>query len=362
MTTARIERIRGRLVRVPMRRPLGTSAATVSEAPLLLVDVLDSDGVAGHAYVFCYQEGLGRAARALLEDLAPTVQAGDAAPAAVRARVTARLRLPGLLGLTAMVAAAIDMAVWDRHARAAGQPLVRALGAAPRATPAYNSNGLGLIEPPAAAEEALALLEDGFGAVKMRLGRERASDDLAAVRAVRAALPDSVSLMADFNQRLDPPTAAQRCAMLDGEGLAWIEEPVAHDDFGTCARLRARLRTPIQIGENFTGTRALHAAHAAGALDYAMPDADRIGGVSGWIEAAGFAAVEHIPLSSHLYPEISAHLLAASPTAHWLEWVDWASPVLQQPARVQAGALAPDDRPGSGLAWDEDAVRRFLAD
>lgn len=362
MTVARLESVRGRLVRVPMRRPLGTSVATVCHAPLLLVDVHDTDGIAGHAYVFCYQEGLGRAARTLLEDLAATVQSGDAAPAAVRERVTARLRLPGLLGLTAMVASAIDMAAWDRQARAAGMPLARALGATLRATPAYNSNGLGLIEPGAAADEAQALVAEGFGAVKMRLGRERAEDDLAAVRAVRAALPETVLLMADFNQRLDAPSAAQRCAMLDGEGLAWIEEPVAHDDYAACARLRTRLSTPIQIGENFAGVRALHAAHAAGAFDYAMPDADRIGGVSGWMAAAAYAAAARIPLSSHLYPEISAHLLAASPSAHWIEWVDWASPVLQRPAKVRGGAVMPEDRPGSGLEWNEDAVRRFLLD
>ena len=239
---------------------------------------------------------------------------------------------------------------------------MRLLGGEPRPIPAYNSNGLGLQEAPAVADEALELVAEGFRAVKIRLGRPAPADDVAAVRAVRSALPDDVALMADFNQALSSSAASRVCRRLDDEGLEWIEEPIRHDDYAGAARLRTQLRTPLQIGENFAGIHPMVAALAHGASDFVMPDLDRIGGVTGWTRAAALADASGVPMSSHLYPEVSAHLLAATPTAHWLEYVDWAAPLLTEPVQVTAGAIAASERPGAGLAWDEDPVAHHRID
>ncbi|MDX6417687.1 MAG: mandelate racemase, partial [Trebonia sp.] len=209
---------------------------------------------------------------------------------------------------------------------------------------------------------AQELVAEGFRAIKMRLGRPSGDDDLAAVRAVRAAIGPDVVLMSDYNQALSASAARERCRQLDDEGLAWIEEPVRHDDYATSAELAALLRTPVQIGENLTGPRAMSAALASNASDLVMPDVDRIGGVSGWLAAAALADAAGIEMSSHLYPEVSAHLLAATPTAHWIEYVDWAAPILQQPLKVAEGRVLPPDRPGNGLVWDSDAVAHFRRD
>ena len=83
------------------------------------------------------------------------------------------------------------------------------------------------------------------------------------------------------------------------------------------------------------------------------------GGVTGWLRAAELASTHGLPMSSHLFPEISAHLLAATPTRHWLEYVDWANVLLQEPLRIADGLAIPAARPGNGLAWNEDAVRRY---
>jgi mandelate racemase len=101
------------------------------------------------------------------------------------------------------------------------------------------------------------------------------------------------------------------------------------------------------------------AALDAGAADYVMPDLERIGGVTGWQRAAALAAERSAPMSSHLYPEVSAHLLAATPTAHMLEYVDWADKIVQQPLRIVDGRALVPDRPGNGLAWDDSAVARY---
>ena len=354
-----LRRIEATLVKVPMRRALGTSVMRIDQAPLLLIDLHTDEGVVGHAYLFCYLEAAGPAALSLLQDAAAVLAGSSAAPAAVRRALDNRFRLIGARGVVSMVMAGIDIACWDALAIAAGLPLATLLGAPLRAIPAYNSNGLGLIAAPAAADEALELVAEGFGAIKMRLGRPRGEDDLAAVRAVRSAIPAEVKLMADYNQALSPAASRERCAALDDEGLTWIEEPVRHDDYAASAELAALLRTPVQIGENFAGPRTMADALSRRACDYVMPDLERIGGVSGWMTAAALADVAGMEMSSHLFPEVSVHLLAASPTAHWLEFVDWASPILQSPLTLHDGAVTPPDRPGNGLAWDADAVARY---
>ena len=258
------------LVVVPMRRPLGTSAMRIAEAPLVLIDLHTEQGVTGHAYLFCYLESAGHAAVALARDVSTVLAGTVAAPAAVRRALQARFKLLGSRGLVSAVLAGVDVACWDALAIAAGLPLARMLGGTMRPTAAYNSNGLGLLEPQAVADEAQELVAEGFRAIKMRIGRPLASDDLAAVRAVRAALPPDVVLMSDYNQALSPFAARERCRQLDGEGLYWIEEPVRHDDYATSAELAALLRTPVQIGENFTSPRDMSVAlqhHASDLVD-----------------------------------------------------------------------------------------------
>jgi len=225
---------------------------------------------------------------------------------------------------------------------------------------AYNSCGLGLKETPeAVADEAEKLLGDNFRAVKLRLGYPTWQEDLAAVRAVRRRIGDGAALMVDYNQALSLAAALERGRMLDDENIDWLEEPIRHDDYAGSARLARELKTPIQIGENFSLVSSMEAALAAGAADYVMPDLERIGGVTGWQRAAALAAEHRLPMSSHLFPEVSAHLLAATPTCHFLEYVDWADRVVREPLRIVDGRAVIPDRPGSGVVWDDKAVERY---
>jgi mandelate racemase len=236
---------------------------------------------------------------------------------------------------------------------------VEFLGGTRKPIRAYNSNGLGLMGLEALAKEADELLEGGFRGVKLRLGYPTLEEDLAAVKAVRARLPRGVSLMVDYNQALSVEEALRRGRALDGEGLAWIEEPIRHDDYRGAARLAAMLATPIQIGENFSQPYALEEAIAAKACDLVMPDLERIGGVTGWLRAAQIASEARMKMSSHLFPEVSAHLLAVTPTADWLEYVDWAAPLLEEPLRIVDGEAQIPSRAGNGLEWNKKAIERF---
>ncbi len=341
-------------VSVPMRFPLGTSAVTVRSAPLLLVDLETEEGITGRTYLFCYMPlGAQLIARALQELLA-LVKGDTIDPEATAAKLARQFRLIGAQGVIWMAMAGLDVACWDALAQAAGVPLAAYLGGITKPIPAYNSNGLGLMSPEACANEAEQLLEGGFRALKLRLGYTTLEADLAAARAVRKRIPDDVLVMADYNQALSVEEALRRGRTLDSEGLAWIEEPIRHDDYGGCAAIAQALHTPVQIGENFVGVHAMEAAIAANSADLLMPDLIRIGGVTGWRQAAAMAAAKGIKLSSHLFPEVSAHLLAATPTRHWLEFVDWAAPILSQPLQVVDGAVTPSTRPGTGINWNPE--------
>ena len=355
----RITKLRARAVSVPIKRPLQTATLLIKSAPFVLVDLETSGGIVGRSYLFCYAGALQKAVLAFLAELGAMIEGDALAPFDIEQKLTKRFLLPGQQGVAAMALAGIDMAAWDAAAKAAGLPLVRLLGGSLRRVPAYNSNGLGLIGPERVPAEARELVEDGYRAVKLRLGYPTLVEDLAAVKAARAALPDDIELMTDYNQCLLPVEAEIRGRALDGEGLTWIEEPVRWDDYAGNAAVAAALATPVMNGESFWGPHEMAKALDAKACDYVMPDAMKIGGVSGWLRAAALAESHSIPMSSHLYPEISAHLLAVTPTAHWLEYMDWATAILAEPIAIRNGFAVVPDRPGIGIEWNEEAVRRY---
>ena len=356
----KIESVQVRAVAVPMKRTLQTSIAAVTVAPLLLIDMQTDDGVVGRSYLFSPGKAHVAAIAELVKAMAEMVKGDEVAPVNIERKLRARYALLGVHNIVLFAMSGIDMAAWDAAGQALGQPLVRMLGAAPRPIPAYNSNGLGLMDLKPLVKEARELVADGFSAIKLRLGRPDARDDLAAIRAVKKELGPEVLLMTDFNQGLSVAEAIKRGRMIDEEGgIYWIEEPVRADDFLGCSQVRREVETPIQLGENFMGPEQMAQALAAGACDYAMPDAERIGGVTGFMRAAALAQGAGVEMSSHLFPEMSCHVLAATPTCHWLEYVDWAEPILKNPLSRKKGVVEIPDRPGLGMEWDEKAVKRF---
>jgi mandelate racemase len=360
--TLHIRGVRATPVEAPMSLALGTSAASVRAAPLLLVNLETDEGVTGRTWLFGYRRSGCRAIADVLQDIAALTKGETAAPIPLGLKLERRFALLGVTGVVRMAFSAFDAAMWDALAREAGKPLATLLGAAPRRIPAYNSNGLGLMGADAVADEAEKLVAPGFKAVKLRLGYPTLQEDVAAARAVRKRLGDGIAIMGDYNQALTVAEALRRGRALQGEGIFWLEEPIRHDDYAGNAVIARELALPVQIGENFDGPKAMAEALSAGACDYVMPDLARIGGVTGWMQAAGIAAARGIEMSSHLFPEVSAHLLAATSTCHFLEYVDWANPILQEPLEIAEGQAVVPDRPGSGLAWDEEAVRRYRFD
>ncbi len=292
-----IPTIRGlevRTVLAPTARTLRTASGTIPSAPLVLIDVLTEEGVKGRAYVFGYAPETLTPIRAFLESLAETLVGKPISPVERMREFEGRFRLLG---------------------------------------------------------------RQGFKAIKVKIGMGGAGWDVENVGAIRDIIGTDVALMVDYNQSLDAAEAIRRIDRLARFDLRWVEEPVAAEDLPGHARVRAASPVPIQTGENWWFASDMARAIEAGACDYAMPDLMKIGGVTGWLSATGQAAAAGIPLSSHIFIEASAHALAVTPTAHWLEYLDIAGAVLAEPLAVADGCVAPRG-PGLGIEWDEAAIAR----
>jgi len=342
-----------------METPHRTASGVVEESPLVLVDVLTNEGGQGHGLVFTYNAAALKPTADLVTNLASLVEGEELAPAALEAKLAGRFRLLGTQGLLGMALAGIDMALWDALARTHNLSLLTLLGGAPRSVPAYGAIGYD------GPKQSGVLAEDwarrGFKGVKAKIGYPSLDEDRAVIRAIRSAAGPDMAIMVDYNQSLTPADAIARLRPLEDEGLTWIEEPTLAHDYKGHAFIAEQIQTPIQCGENWWGIRDMQHAIEARASDYMMPDVMKIGGVTGWIRAAALGEAHSIRLSNHLWPEISAQLLCATSTAHWLEYADWWNAVLKEPLQIVNGDACLDGVVGTGLEWNESAVNRYAA-
>ena len=352
-----IRSLSARGVLAPLPRPIVTASGTVEKAPILLLDLTTEEGVTGRAYNFGYNPASLQPMAAFAASLSKMLAGRPAAPADIYNETRARFRLMGVQGLVGMVLSGLDMALWDAMGRAADMPVAELLGSAPRPLPAYDSQGAfrpGQDE--AAAEAALAA---GYSALKLRPGMGDLDFDVAAMTRLREVVGEGTRVMVDYNQSLDAPEAIRRAERLHEFDLYWLEEPVPAEDLTGHAAVNAASPIPVQTGENWWMPEGAGLSIAMEASTFVMPDLGKIGGVTGFMRVAAMADAAGLPLSSHLYPEASAHVLAAAPAMHYLEYLDFAGAILADPARPESGEMT-ERGPGLGIDWNEKAVERYL--
>lgn len=352
-----IVELRVRAVEAPMPFPHRTASGVIDVAPLVLTDVVTDTGVVGHSMVFSYFTLALKPLAILTQNIDRIVVGEELVPQQIAMKLSASFRLLGPQGLVGIAVSAIDMAVWDALARHKEMSLARLLGAAPRPLRVYSN--LGYDGAKECARQAEAFAKAGRRGVKAKIGYPTVEEDLAVLRAVRSAVGPELAIMADFNQSLSVADAMERCRRLDGEGLTWIEEPVRADDYHNLARIAEATQTPIQGSENWWGPNDVIKAVAAGSTDYLMPDVIKIGGVTGWRQVAAIAESHSKVVSNHIFPEVSAQLMTATPTAGWLEFEDWFQAVLLHPLQAPNGYVQVSERPGSGLEWNERMIEQY---
>src|SRR3954447_16933802 len=355
--TPAIRAVRARAVVTPISRPVKNAFGIIESAPLVLIDVETDKGVMGRSYIFAYTKLTLKPLVHLIEEIGRELVGKAVAPVDLMAVMDARFRLLGWQGLVGMAVSGLDMAFWDALGQAAGKPVAELLGGSVRAIRAYDSYGV--VDPVADERDLKRSLEQGFRGIKIKGGGGDVANDERMVKGVRKLIGPDISLMIDFNQSLDPAGAISRIARLAPYDLHWVEEPVPQENLQGLAAVRRESSISIQAGENWWFPRGFAEAIAVGASDFIMPDLMKCGGITGWLRVAGQAEAASIPTSSHLFAEASAHVLAVTPTAHCLEFLDFAAAILARPAKIIDGKLIAQG-PGLGLEWNEPAVAKYL--
>lgn len=353
----RIVRAEAELWRYPLAGPTGGSGITAVD--VIVVSLEDSRGETGLGFSYVLGGG-GGVAKATADDLLARFVAGERCvpPEALRRRLAGSLNRVGR-GIGYVAIAAIDVAAWDLHARAAGVPLYAALGGVSRTVPVYGSGGFRPDqEPDAVVAQALAYAGRGCKAVKLRVAGNRA--DVARMRAVADALPEGVDLMVDANERCDLARAlwlANECAAVDA---LWLEEPLPADALQGYAALAARSPVPIATGEHLQGIVELKPYFSADACAVLQPDLAMMGGIGECLRAARIAEYHDVSVSPHFLPALFVHLACAVPNVRWLEDFPLLEPLFDAPlAMDENGTMTPGDAPGHGLSWASGAREAY---
>ena len=356
----KITQIAVNVLKVPVDRPYVAAGRTVDANWHVLARVTTSDGVEGVGYIVYPRPDLMtaicHAARELGEHL---VGMSVLEPEAAWDRLARRGDWVGPGGLLHCALCPLDVAVWDAAGRTLGQPLRRLLGGHRDRLPTYASDGLWYsLSPDELAASARRHADAGFGAVKLRLGRE-ATPELEArrVRAVRDAVGPDVRIMVDATESWSLAQARRAGRVLQDAGIAWLEDPVHHLDVAGLAELRRRLEVPIAAGEHLYHLEAFRALLEAQAVDVLILDLARVGGVTPWRKIAALAHAHGIPVCGHVVPEIQVHLLCAIPNGHLVEYVPRSAGILTSMPRLERGELVAPDAPGLGLELNAAAVR-----
>lgn len=266
-------------------------------------------------------------------------------------------------GITQLALGAIDVALWDIRAKAAGQPLWQCMGGSERAILAYNTDGGWLNWPlETLVSDCRRLVEEeGYSGVKIKVGSENMGTDVARLEAVRRAIGNGVTLAVDANGRMDLPTAIRFGRYLADCDVMWFEEPLWYDDVISHRRLAEAIQTPIALGEQLYLVHNFQTFFDAGAVHYAQPDVARLGGVTPWIQVADMAMARGLPVVSHVGDMMQTHLHTAigHPASTMLEYIPWLRGCFTEPATVHAGRYVVPREPGAGTSLRPDAITRF---
>jgi len=346
-----VEAVSTRVVEVQLPKPVGTAIHQMRSVGCVLVELRTTDGVVGTSFIFALNGDRVSSLDEMVKGLAPLIEGRgvDAIEGAWHDMWSA-VNAMGHKGVTVSAMSALDVAMWDAWGITLGQPLHRLWGSCRDRVDTYATSGLWLsYSIDELVAEAAEFVEQGFNAMKIRLGSERAADDVERVRAVRAAIGDDVALLSDVNQGLTPKAAIRLGRALEEFNLTWFEEPVAAYDLAGHAQVRAALDVPIASGETEYTRHGMQSMLVAGAADVLMPDLQRIGGFSEFRKASALAAGWNTPVSSHFFTEHSLCLAGSLHNCISVEHCDWFAPLFNESMTLVDGQLEVPDRPGHGF-------------
>jgi L-alanine-DL-glutamate epimerase-like enolase superfamily enzyme len=335
---------------------------TYDAGGMLIVRVHAEDGTVGYAASNFgrIKNGVYILKRLIEDELAPALVGHDIFYArGNRKLLWDAAHYHDVTGLAQFGIAALDIAVWDAVGKVLKLPCAKVVGACRDRIPAYAMVGWYYDEEERFIQHCEEAVEEGFQALKIKVGRYGLDDDLARIRLVRRTVGDKIRLMVDANQALDFPEAVRRGRAYEQEGMYWFEEPMPPHMVENHSRLAAALDIPIAIGENHYTRYQYYEMIRAGMADIVQPDNRRSGGFTEWLEIGAIADAAGLKLASHGGGPANVNMLCVLPNAIFLESgsLKGENRMQKHRMRMEGGCLLMPDVPGMGTEVDEEYVR-----
>jgi L-alanine-DL-glutamate epimerase-like enolase superfamily enzyme len=362
----KISHIHTQIVRLPAEEPLaGGPAVAGATRDFVVLRVGTDEGIEGIGVAF-FGGTLTGALKAAVDALgALAVGENPLRIEAIVGKLRAAAGSCGPGGIFTLALSAIDIALWDIKGKALNQPLSTLVGGFRERVPTYASGALMRTFPlEHVAKAGPALVAKGFRQMKMQLalpGETSPEREIERARVIREAIGEDIDLMCDINQRWDVRQAISIGKRVEQYHLFWLEDVVAHDDYPGMARVADALATPVAGGEYVYGTVPFRHMLEARSVDIVMIDLVRAGGITQWLKIAGMAEAFNVPVVSHLLPEIHVHLIAAIPHGLTVEYMPWSGRLFEEVPMPVNGELVVPNKPGLGLKFDQDTLKRYGA-
>jgi L-alanine-DL-glutamate epimerase-like enolase superfamily enzyme len=283
----------------------------------------------------------------------------------------------GPAGALQTAAAAIDIALWDIKGKALGVPIYKLLGGKIRDRVRFYASSMRRdMTPVEEARRAASFMDQGYSAYKMHSAVPGAVDDPADrtvehVREMRAAVGDEFEILVDVNGAYSVHHAIEIGKALEDLGVFHFEQPVPITDLDGLAQVADALTMPVASGETCYTRWEFEELVTRGRPDIVQPDVVKCGGISELLNIASVVSTHHLPMTTHnTQPVVStaAHLHWAAgrvdvPYAqeYIIEHVSIRDerPILKEPLEIVDGHIAVPEKPGLGLEFDEDEMRRW---
>ena len=337
---------------IPNEDTLEDATQSFEELELVVVRIETSDGYTGTGFTYTIGKG-GRAIAEFVRSVyAQEIIDMPVAPRTVHSRLADGALFVGRAGVSELALAAIDIAVWDAHARRLDVPLCELFGGTPGSVPAYQTDGGWLqYDTETLLENAREAAAAGFCGFKMKIGRGPATD-ADRVLAVRNALPAEMELLLDANCSLNMPEARQLLTRLGDTPIGWLEEPFEPQDVEAYTKLSKSATTPLAAGENYYNLHQFKQVLAFDAIDILQPDVCRVGGITRMLDVIATATVWDVPIVPHYIEPIHAQLALAFEAIPYIERHSTVlEEVLQEPIGLKNGHVTPPTSPGTGVRF-----------